>query len=177
MPRDPSDWENEEETIVSFAPPQPRAVPPAPAGGVDASEDEIATVIGPKQTTGGRPFDDRTVVADGESSVGEVGLIAWLVITQTVTTRRGQMFPLGKLRNDIGRGADVSILLDDNKIGRNHSTVKYEKDSTGSPQFVLYDLASTNGTFVNGKKIVSPTPLQDGDRIQVGDTELVFKKV
>jgi hypothetical protein len=152
-------------------------VPPAPPAGVNASEDEIATVIAPKRSESGRPFDDRTVVAGGQSSAGEVELIAWLVITKTATTRRGQMFPLEKLRNDIGRGADVPIFLDDNKIGRSHSTVKYEKDSAGSLQFVLYDLASTNGTFVNDKKIVSPTPLQDGDRIQVGDTELVFKKV
>jgi pSer/pThr/pTyr-binding forkhead associated (FHA) protein len=109
--------------------------------------------------------------------VDEVEALAWLVITQTSTIRRGQMFPLGKLRNDIGRGADVPIYINDDKIGRVHATVKYERDPAGSARFVLHDLASTNGTFVNGQKVLSPAPLQDGDRIKLGDTELTFKKV
>jgi pSer/pThr/pTyr-binding forkhead associated (FHA) protein len=41
---------------------------------------------------------------------------------------------------------------------------------------VLYDLASTNGTFINGDPI-HVAVLRDDDRVRVGETEMVFKKV
>jgi pSer/pThr/pTyr-binding forkhead associated (FHA) protein len=43
-------------------------------------------------------------------------------------------------------------------------------------EFVLYDLASTNGSYVNGA-LVHMAVLRDNDRIRIGETELVFKKV
>jgi pSer/pThr/pTyr-binding forkhead associated (FHA) protein len=104
--------------------------------------------------------------------------MAWLVITKTPSVRTGQMFTLDKVRNDIGRGGDVAILLNDAQVGRLHATVRYELSSDESEgQFVLYDLASTNGTFLNGQAISSPTVLKDGDRITLGDTELAFKRL
>jgi pSer/pThr/pTyr-binding forkhead associated (FHA) protein len=40
---------------------------------------------------------------------------------------------------------------------------------------VIWDLASRNGTFVNGQEIMSPTLLQENDEIRVGDTVFVLK--
>jgi hypothetical protein len=40
--------------------------------------------------------------------------------------------------------------------------------------YVLTDLGSANGTYVNGVRITQPVRLRDGDMLQVGDTQLVF---
>ena len=37
-------------------------------------------------------------------------------------------------------------------------------------QVVLHDLGSTNGTYVNGRRVTVPTPLSKGDAVQVGKT-------
>ena len=47
--------------------------------------------------------------------------------------------------------------------------------STGTHQAEVEDLGSTNGTFVAGVPIDGPTPLRDGDVIQVGTAELTFR--
>jgi hypothetical protein len=176
MPDEKPQWEDEEETIVSFAP-----VPPPPAGEAlpaapGATEDEIETIVAPASARGEDP-GDRTVVAGDRPVVEQVEALAWLVITQTPSVRRGQMFSLDKPRNDMGRGAGVPVFINDKRVGHVHATVKYELAADGTAHFVLWDLASTNGTFVNGQRVVSPTVLKDGDRIRVGDTELAFKRV
>jgi pSer/pThr/pTyr-binding forkhead associated (FHA) protein len=67
----------------------------------------------------------------------------------------------------IGRtGAD--IVLNDEKVSRKHA----ELDLYGPYAYVLRDLASSNGTVVNGKRIAQRVNLQHGDRIRMGETVL-----
>jgi pSer/pThr/pTyr-binding forkhead associated (FHA) protein len=40
---------------------------------------------------------------------------------------------------------------------------------------ILQDLASTNGTFLNGRRLIAPQSLQNGDRIMMGNTEWVYR--
>jgi hypothetical protein len=177
MPTDEPKWEDQEETIVSFAqvPPKPSTEGQPP--GATAAGDEDATIVAPQKPARAGLPEEHTVVA-GERPVAEqVDLLAWLVISRTPSVRRGQIFNLDKLRNDIGRGAGVAVFLNDPAAGQQHATVKYEIAPDGTPQFVLYDLASTNGTFLNGQRIASPAVLKDGDRIRLGDTELAFKRL
>jgi pSer/pThr/pTyr-binding forkhead associated (FHA) protein len=69
----------------------------------------------------------------------------------------------------IGRdGAD--IVLDDEKVSRKHAEIGLY----GPEAFVLRDLASTNGTRLNGKKIGDKEKLNHWDLIRVGDTSLRF---
>ncbi|GAB3580237.1 FhaA domain-containing protein [Calidifontibacter terrae] len=72
----------------------------------------------------------------------------------------------------IGRDDDADIVLDDSGISRRHSEIRVTNDG---PHLVasLSDLGSTNGTFVNGDRITS-VHLNDGDRITVGRTSMVF---
>ncbi len=65
----------------------------------------------------------------------------------------------------IGRGTDVDVQLTDTGVSRRHAQV------TGNR---VEDLGSTNGTRVNGVKIAA-ADLQDGDRITVGSTEVVYR--
>ena len=67
-----------------------------------------------------------------------------------------------------GRETTVGIHLDDGLVSRNHA--KFTPDSAGVR---LFDLCSTNGTFVNDKQI-NTTYLDDGDKIRIGKTILKF---
>jgi two-component system, NtrC family, response regulator HydG len=69
----------------------------------------------------------------------------------------------------IGRGSGCQILLSDPLSSRTHAIISYEEG-----QWVASDAESRNGTMVNDKKIVS-VQLNNGDRIQVGSTELLFE--
>lgn len=65
------------------------------------------------------------------------------------------------------RGSD--IVFGDDSISRAHAMVFY--DSSG---FGIIDLASTNGTFVNGERVASAI-LEDGDAVAIGASELAVK--
>lgn len=93
--------------------------------------------------------------------------IAWLVITSG--RRAGRICRLSSVVN-IGRdAAQNDLVLDDEAVSAQHARIRLE-----GRQYVLYDLASTNGTFVNGRRVYR-WPLMDGDEITVGMTSLVFK--
>jgi signal transduction histidine kinase len=68
----------------------------------------------------------------------------------------------------IGRSSD-QVALSDNSASRFHAEIRPFNNS-----WVLVDLDSANGTFLNGQQISSPAPLNDGDQIKVGSTLLVF---
>src|SRR4051794_16467464 len=69
----------------------------------------------------------------------------------------------------IGRSTPgAGSLGGDSEISRVHARVY--RDASG--QLMVEDLGSTNGTFVNGNRISSPTPLRPGDQVRVGQTTL-----
>ena len=68
----------------------------------------------------------------------------------------------------IGRSSD-QVQLSDHGTSRRHAEIR---PSNGA--WVLADLESANGTFLNGERIFSPTPLKHGDQIRVGSTVLVY---
>src|SRR3954452_6765562 len=69
----------------------------------------------------------------------------------------------------IGRSTPgAGSLGGDSEISRVHARVY--RDASG--QLMVEDLGSTNGTFVNGNRISTPTPLRPGDQLRVGQTTL-----
>jgi hypothetical protein len=77
-----------------------------------------------------------------------------------------QSHRLGAL-NLIGRAADNTIELADERVSAHHARLTY----TGG-QWVLEDLGSRNGTFVNELRVDGPLVLTFGDRIQIGTVTL-----
>ena len=72
----------------------------------------------------------------------------------------------------IGRdGADIA--LTDQKVSRKHAEIALY----GPQKYFVRDLASTNGTFVNGRRLRDRHELTHEDRIRVGDTVLQFAVV
>lgn len=93
----------------------------------------------------------------------------WLVCTEG--KERGRDYKINIGRNFAGRANNMDIVLnDDPMISREkHFSVAYD------PQHVSYVVIPDRGdTFVNGKRIIEPLPLSDGDVIEVGETKLVF---
>jgi pSer/pThr/pTyr-binding forkhead associated (FHA) protein len=70
----------------------------------------------------------------------------------------------------IGRSTNSNIVLSDTYGSQQHARVF---DSKGS--FYVEDLGSTNGTYVNGRKISYPLELRVGDRIKIGKTVFEFR--
>lgn len=71
----------------------------------------------------------------------------------------------------IGRSIECEIPIRDRYLSRHH--VDLIPDGTGS-KWVVRDCGSANGTYVNGVRIDARRELMPGDRIRIGDTELVF---
>ncbi len=64
----------------------------------------------------------------------------------------------------IGRSSD-QVHLSDHSASRQHAELRPSND-----HWQILDLNSSNGTFVNGQRVVSPTDIKDGDQIRVGVT-------
>lgn len=74
----------------------------------------------------------------------------------------GQSWPVDKERMTIGRSEDCDVVLVERQVSRHHAQIR-RTDS----QYVLEDLGSRNGTYVNGREVTGPYILQDGDEIQI----------
>ncbi|HVM35773.1 MAG TPA: FHA domain-containing protein [Actinomycetota bacterium] len=71
----------------------------------------------------------------------------------------------------IGRSDKCHIVLDDTYVSQMHARIFGKEDGV-----VVEDLGSTNGTYVNRRRITSPTPVARGDRVKIGRTVLELRK-
>ncbi|MGD0197672.1 MAG: FHA domain-containing protein [Solirubrobacteraceae bacterium] len=69
----------------------------------------------------------------------------------------------------IGRGKVASVRLSDPLASARHARIAQQGE-----QYVLEDLGSTNGTFLNGVLLSAPAPLSEGDKIRLGGSQFVF---
>lgn len=71
----------------------------------------------------------------------------------------------------IGRSNKCNIVLGDSYVSQVHARVFQRGDA-----YVVEDLGSTNGTYLNGKRLLAPAEVQRGDRIKMGKTVLELKR-
>ncbi|MGE3107470.1 MAG: FHA domain-containing protein [Phycisphaerales bacterium] len=86
-------------------------------------------------------------------------------------TQEGLFLPLGKKSTVIGRDEAVPLQLEDERVSRKHCQVRHEPKDDG---YYLLDMKSSNGTYLNNRRMVSEARLNDGDEIQLGDTKILF---
>lgn len=83
----------------------------------------------------------------------------------------GKVFPLEKAELFVGRDLSNDVVINDPEISRRHARLFQQGNS-----FVLEDLGSTNGTFVNGQRIMGPNILRPGDAVTFGERmSMVFE--
>lgn len=70
----------------------------------------------------------------------------------------------------IGRSASNQMALASDKVSRRHAVIQVQREN----EYWLVDFGSRNGTYLNGRRIVQPTRLQHGDRVNIGPFELAF---
>ena len=64
----------------------------------------------------------------------------------------GDYYPLAKRTMVIGRDEALPIQVKDDRVSRKHLQIRYE-EADGADRYVLLDMSSANGTFVNGRQI------------------------
>jgi pSer/pThr/pTyr-binding forkhead associated (FHA) protein len=70
----------------------------------------------------------------------------------------------------VGRDSrKVNIAVQDTRLSRCHAGIRYAEGG-----FHLFDLASSNGSFINGEQVWRSTLLKDGDRVRLGSLSFVF---
>ncbi|MBN1903062.1 SpoIIE family protein phosphatase [Candidatus Sumerlaeota bacterium] len=82
----------------------------------------------------------------------------------------GMIFPLSEPRTTLGRSVSNSIQIIDRKVSRRHSEIQFRDGS-----YVFKDLGSKNGSFIDGNIIKNEQKLDNGNKIKIGETVLVFE--
>ncbi len=91
-----------------------------------------------------------------------------IVITEKGGKPRAEVFNQGEIT--IGRVQGNDIVLPKGNISKRHSRI-VQRDG----KFIIVDLKSTNGTYVNGKRISAPQVLKDGDKLFIGDFTITLE--
>ena len=93
-------------------------------------------------------------------------------IISNLATGKSKRFDSSDRLWTIGRDPRQSdIAVPDKRLSRCHAALQYSEDQEG---FIISDLESTNGTYVNGEKLKRVCALRDGDRIRVGSSLFYF---
>jgi len=79
-----------------------------------------------------------------------------------------QTFELDKEVYSIGREVGNDLVIEDAQVSRRHARLTQQGNS-----YLLEDLGSTNGTFVNGSRVTAPVLLANGDLIGLADTVVI----
>jgi len=155
-------------------PPAPQASAPAPAPAVAAVADGDSTVVGrqvippapaaaPKPAAA--PPPPAAALPDAADGATVVLMTAAVVIEDGANAKE---YPLTVI-NGIGRSDENRICLSNPGISRKHCEIK-----AAGGGYVIKDLGSQNGTFVNGQR-VTEKKLTEGDTIDVGSVKFVFR--
>src|SRR5436190_12572726 len=107
--------------------------------------------------------DPGTTFIHNKGSVAPDTLDVWLV-------DREYIYPLKIGLNTMGRSADNDVVVEDLYVSRRHCAILVHHDAA----CMLHDIASKNGTYLNGSRIAGPTALKSGDEINICNRQFVF---
>lgn len=186
----------EAEPEMALEPEEARAALPAAGPMLDVTG--RAPVLRPGSGPGGGPAGQTEVAPPGWSGAGPQALPQWgqppagpagagfqAVEGGTRVIERGPKH-LAMLVNksqpgrkydlkgtvNVGRSADNDVAVDHPTVSRHHAWVKEDQG-----EFLVFDVGSANGTFVNDERVEAPRQLASGDIVRFGEVEFVFTKV
>ena len=100
---------------------------------------------------------------------GRRGVPSTLVVTQGALS--GTTVQLGSTPVTLGRAQDSTIVLDDDYVSGRHARFFPHEG-----QWLVEDLGSTNGTYLDRTKVTSPTPVKIGVPVRIGKTVVELRK-
>ena len=83
----------------------------------------------------------------------------------------GTAIPLGDQQITIGRAADATLVLNDDYASTRHARL-YPQNG----EWIVEDLGSTNGTYLDREKVTAPTPVPAGVPVRIGKTVLELRR-
>lgn len=84
---------------------------------------------------------------------------------------QGTVLPLGSAQVTIGRAADCTLVVDDDYASSHHARL-YQTEG----RWIVEDLGSTNGTWIDRTRITGPTLLEIGSPLRIGRTVFELRK-
>ena len=113
------------------------------------------------------------VIPKAAPPVSDVNLEARVASQGAVKDIPLKMTPGGR-RISAGRGSDNDLCLNDPSVSKVHASVMMNREGT----LLLADAGSTNGTFINGRRIAygEARQIEDGDVVGFGDVEVRFRR-
>ncbi len=145
---------------VRTIPTDPKAAPSGP------TTPSIPTAA----TTASAPAGAFTeLINQGGGTASNAAVATRLVITEG--SREGMEMPLGGGPITIGRSGESNVVIRDDYTSTNHARLDLRAEG-----WVVTDLESTNGTFVNGQKVTSPVLVAEGTPITIGTTTFELRR-
>ncbi|MER5811355.1 FHA domain-containing protein [Streptomyces sp. NPDC002033] len=121
-------------------------------GGAPSAPQQTGRQSAPPQQRQRRGAPTKLVVSEG-------------TLTGTTVALAGQTITLG-------RAHDSTIVLDDDYASSRHARIYPDRDG----QWIVEDLGSTNGTYLDRTRLTTPTPIPPGAPIRIGKTVIELRK-
>ncbi len=138
----------------------------------DESEDDLDGMADSTQMIDISNLQVPPEIAGGPSHVDPLpsGPKPWLEKMEPGAEENEELYVITKPLVMLGRVANVAdIVVEDNAASRHHAAIAHQDG-----QFMLYDMDSTNGTFIDDERITK-VQLKDGDVFRIGETRLLFR--
>ena len=105
-------------------------------------------------------------ISRSRSAPGTAAIISWRPREGVAGVRGSAEFDLGSMVT-VGRRSDLDIVIDDERISRNHVRLEIRRDNV-----VFTDLNTTNGTLLEGRRRIGATVWKPGQKLSIGNHEL-----
>lgn len=162
-----------------YAASSPGGVLPTVAAGTGASSPTALPTVGQTYPPGAAgpgpapypaavPFAGQQPPAGGTVALQRLPKHVAMLIDRKDASKRYDLLAT----TDVGRAQGNTIVLSDATVSRQHARIRLEED-----KFMLFDLGSANGTFVNGKRVETPVALAENDVVKFGELEFMFKQL
>ena len=128
-----------------------------------------------KTSAGAAPAADSMILTPAAAAAAGLGSGAarsrrsmHLVVQRSPSLETGAVFPVDSAPVTIGRGSQNDLVLD----GDEFASSRHAKIEARGDGFWVQDLDSTNGSFLNGARVVGAERMSPGDVLRVGETDL-----
>jgi pSer/pThr/pTyr-binding forkhead associated (FHA) protein len=143
---------------------------------VDAAAGQpfIASAVPSAAAPAGTPPPGRPSASDATEAFAVQSATASAAATRLVITsgpKEGLELPLGKEPLTIGRASESGLVIRDDDTSTHHARLML-----WSEDWVIQDLDSTNGTFLNGTRVTLPTPVPLNTPVRIGTTSFELRR-